>query len=121
MRYDKNRQTPELPYDASDPEQVEDAEQKAHELRWQELADMKMMVETPFSKRFLNRLFNKCKLYQPVMTGNSWTFYNDGGRNIALWIVKELQELAVRGELSAATLQDAILNSELIISSNLKE
>lgn len=97
-------------YDASDPEQVEKAKEKERVRREQELKDIKELLNAPFGRRFLNRLLNQCNMYQPVFTGNSKTFFNDGMRNVALWLLGDITEIYEEGELAPEDLAGVLLN-----------
>jgi len=54
--------------------------------------DVKKTFSTPHGKRVARVLLNNCHIFNPVMTGNSKTFFLDGERNIGLKLLAWLKE-----------------------------
>ncbi len=50
--------------------------------RKQELADIRILLSTEQGMRFFKRFFDNGKMFTSSMSGNSWTFYNCGQRDI---------------------------------------
>lgn len=62
--------------------------------REQEIADMRIVLGTPEGRRFFARLIAMTGIYEDSMTGNSYTFYNEGQRSIGLRLMKDLNEVS---------------------------
>ena len=97
-------------YDARDPAQVKEKQDAEEIERNAELRDLRDVLKTKSGKRFFNRLFSKCKMYNTSFTGNSTTFFNEGKRSVALEIFEDIAELANNRELSSETLVSLMLN-----------
>ena len=74
----------------------DDAELKRKEIekekRLQELEDIKWILSDPRGMRFWKRFFILSKVFSTSMTGNSWTFFNEGQRNFSLQYLKDIAE-----------------------------
>lgn len=58
---------------------------KAEKLqRFNELEDIRCILKTKEGLRFFKRLFDEGKMFSTSMTGNSYTYYNEGQRNFVL-------------------------------------
>jgi hypothetical protein len=114
MTNNRRKKQAKKPYIASDKEQVEEADLREGLIRDQELSDIAAIIGSEEGKRFINRFFNECNLYHEVFTGNSETFFNDGKRSMALWMIRDIQELARRGQISPGELLDCLLNLNTI-------
>lgn len=67
-------------------------EDKAEEA-WKErilLQSISNLMETPDGKTFMWWLFDQTHYFQPSMTGNSWTYFREGERNIGNKILEKL-------------------------------
>jgi hypothetical protein len=74
-------------------EKVKDRQhEKANITRLEELEDVALIVKTPEGQRFFKRLFMLAKLTDISMSGNSWTFFNEGQRNVVKPIWEDLAE-----------------------------
>jgi len=69
-------------YNAADPQSVARQQEKATLARKQELEDIRAMLETPAGIRFFRRMVREGKVFSTSMTGNSWTYFNEGARNL---------------------------------------
>ena len=97
-------------YDPRNQKDVEDKQTAEDIARGSELRDLRDVLQTEPGKRFLNRLFAKCKMYNTSFTGNSTTFFNEGKRSVALEIFEDMAELANNRELTPETLVSLMLN-----------
>jgi hypothetical protein len=52
--------------------------------RARELEDLRLILETPEGTRFFRRFFDDGKMFNSAMTGNSWTYHNEGKRDFVL-------------------------------------
>lgn len=60
--------------------------QRREELRVAALdrAALKAVLGTKDGRWFLMRLLDECRVFERTMTGNSWTYFNEGGRDVGL-------------------------------------
>jgi len=56
-------------------------------------------LATPHGQRVLEDLLRECGVFEPSMTGNSQTFYNEGMRAIGLKILNALDKRSYQGLL----------------------
>lgn len=77
-------------FDASNKQEVKRAEQKAKNQRDTEMADLRRLVSTKWGRRVVWRILEKSGQHRTSFTGNSTTFFNEGQRNIGLWLVDEV-------------------------------
>jgi hypothetical protein len=75
-----------LPYEGQEEEQRQEQE------RLQELDDIKLLLKQPEGIRFFKRLLERCHVFRTSFTGNSFTFFNEGERNIGLFLMNEINE-----------------------------
>ena len=47
----------------------------------------KKVLSTPDGKVVFNELMEMCMVFRPTMTGNSYTYYNEGKRSVGLEIM----------------------------------
>lgn len=73
-------------YNAADEDQVEARRQQEKLDADQAREDMRTLMEQPAFRRYQRALIAQCGLYRTSFTGNSTTFFNEGARNIGLWI-----------------------------------
>ena len=85
MREDKKET-----YDTSDEHQVKSRKTKTKLKREDQLSALRDILETDGGKEFFRRLLARCKLYETSFTGNSQTFFNEGKREIGLWVLSEI-------------------------------
>jgi hypothetical protein len=64
----------------------------AKNLRRIEVDDFKWIVAHAQGRRFLWRLLSMTGVFRTSMTGDSWTFHNEGQRNIGLQLMAEFNE-----------------------------
>lgn len=77
-------------YDASDEQEVQRISAKSKRDRDRELADVKKLLQQEWGRRFLWRVLDHSGLHRTSFTGNSTTFFNEGQRNLGLWLVDEV-------------------------------
>lgn len=79
-------------YDPNNPAHVKQAEAK-HKIETDaEVQDLRAIMESPTGRRFMWRLLEQTGLYKTSFTGNSTTFFNEGQRNIGLWLISQVNE-----------------------------
>ena len=81
-------------YDASNPVDVMDAEQKVKNERDQELADIKAIINSPEGLRFFRRLMEDGMMFTTTWTGNSRGMFLEGHRNLVLKYFGDITEVA---------------------------
>lgn len=89
-----NQPRKSLVANASDENQVKNAENKILNGRQRELEDIRLMLELPSGRRFIWRQLEVCGIYKTSMTGNSSTFYNEGMRAVGLALLADIMEAA---------------------------
>lgn len=62
--------------------------------RANELEDIKAVISTPHGFRFIRRLLTDGKIFHTSMTGNSYTYFNEGRRNLVLRYFEDIAEVA---------------------------
>jgi len=77
---------------SADKEQVTKAEDREELDRHNEMKDLKAVLTTGPGRRVLWRLLCHCGMFKTSFTGNSTTFFNEGQRNIGLFLVGEVNE-----------------------------
>lgn len=80
------------PHIASDEDMVRDREEKARIAREQELNDVKTLLAMPVGKRFFKRLLAMGHIFTTTFTGNSAMYFQEGERNFALKLVRDVME-----------------------------
>jgi hypothetical protein len=73
-----------MAHNAADEKITKKVEQKVKNQRDQELEDIKDILSKPSGMRFFRRLLDDGKIFTTTFTGNSYTFFNEGGRNLVL-------------------------------------
>jgi len=77
---------------ASDPKQVKNAKGKDKRNAQQILNDYRTVLGTPEGRRLIYHILAKCGLYHVMFSGNSRHFFNDGMRQIGVWLLAEINE-----------------------------
>lgn len=77
-------------FNASDEKAVEAAITKDAKDREQQLADLRSLMKTKSGRRLAFRILELTGVNRSSFTGNSTTFFNEGQRNIGLWLTDEL-------------------------------
>lgn len=80
----------------SDPVEKLNKRQKEvrQEIRRQELADMKWLLDQEEGRRILWRILSKLSpQFQMAMTGNGWTFFNLGKRDAGAPLLNDVMEI----------------------------
>jgi len=79
--------------DLGDNAQVDDRREKLRRQSRQEAEDFKALMQLPAFRAFIWRLLGEAQVFQPIMTGNSYTFMNEGKRQIGLWALEQINRL----------------------------
>ena len=77
-------------FNASDEKSVKSQTQKDKNIRDTELEDWRLLLSKQWGRRLVWRILDQTGLYRTSFTGNSTTFFNEGARNIGLWLVDEV-------------------------------
>jgi hypothetical protein len=77
---------------AVDPKQIKEAKITSKDLRKQELRDVSFLLSSVEGRRFFYRYLVMSKVFETTMTGSSYTFFNEGMRNIGLSLMADLNE-----------------------------
>jgi hypothetical protein len=48
------------------------------------------MLKSPDGRRVIWDILEKCRVFHTTMTGNSWTYFNEGSRSIGLYLMSIL-------------------------------
>jgi hypothetical protein len=80
-------------YKVTDHEGAREQEERAKIVRDMRLHDLNKIVQTEEGRRWIYSILERCHIFHPVMTGNSYTFFNDGMRQIGLMIIEELSHV----------------------------
>lgn len=62
--------------------------------RQQEVADIKWLMAHKQGRRYVWRLLEKAGVYRTSFTGNSETFFREGQRNMGLFVLSDVMEVA---------------------------
>lgn len=81
---------PAEPYDASNPTHIRNAEKGAKNRARQIREGLGKIVKDPDCRAWLYDMLERTGLGKISMTGNSWTFFNDGMRNVGLGVQAQL-------------------------------
>lgn len=63
-------------------------------VRKQELDDVRWLMSHKQGRRVARRLLEKAGIYRTSFTGNSGTFFNEGMRNLGLFLFNDVMEVA---------------------------
>lgn len=77
-------------FDASSEQEVKRATQKDKNTRETEQNDLRQLLSTKWGRRLVWRILERTGQHRTSFTGNSTTFFNEGQRNIGLWLVDEV-------------------------------
>lgn len=80
----------ESKYDAGDPSDVKKRKTKAQLRKEREREELRQILETYGGRAYVWRLLEKCGVYKISMTGNSYTFFNEGKREVGLEVLAEV-------------------------------
>jgi len=78
--------------DVSDPDYVAERGIQRKFDRKEELAVLRGFMSNPVARKLMYRWIRDCYLDTSCFTGNSKTFFNEGKREVALNIVRDLEE-----------------------------
>lgn len=80
----------EAPYNAGDPVAIRRQQDKIKEMERRRINGLKAIVDNPDSRVWLWNLLEFCGIARISFTGNSETFFLEGGRNVGLKIQADL-------------------------------
>lgn len=80
------------PEDIGEEVQVEVKKTKSKRKREHELNEFRSLLSTYGGRAYIWRLLSQCGVYKISFTGNSTTFFNEGKRQIGLWVLEEVFE-----------------------------
>lgn len=81
------------------------------ERRALELADLRSLLQMPQGVRVLRRLLARAGFFRRSFTGNSYTFFLEGERSIALWLFREI----CYADPEARCLRDLFVQQEVVV------
>jgi hypothetical protein len=79
--------------DIGDAEQVTERKEKFRRQESSEAEAFKLLMEQRVFRAFVWRLLGEAQVFQPIMTGNSYTFMNEGKRQMGLWVLEQINRL----------------------------
>ncbi len=65
---------------------------KADLIRKRELSDIAAVLQNREGRRFIWRLLEAAGVFRTTMTGNSWTYFNEGMRSLGLKVYADLMD-----------------------------
>jgi hypothetical protein len=77
-------------YNASNEQEVKNATLSDKNKRDTELDDLRQLLNTKWGRRLVWRILEQTGQHRTSFTGNSTTFFNEGQRNVGLWLVDEV-------------------------------
>lgn len=81
-------------HNAADPEAVA-KQQKIRQLqRQQELEDIRQILSTMAGIRFFRRMIQNGRVFSTSMTGDAWTYFNEGARNLVNYFLADVTAAA---------------------------
>jgi hypothetical protein len=69
-------------HNAADPEAVAKQQEKIKAQRVQDLEDIRQLLSTIYGIRFFRRMVRDGRVFSTSMTGDTWTYFNEGARNL---------------------------------------
>lgn len=94
----------ENPFNASDEQQVDASKRRESRTIRRDLLDLKLIMSSVEGRRVIWRTLERSGLYKTSFTGNSnSTCFNEGSRNIGLWLLSDLMEACPDLYLTALT------------------
>ena len=79
---------------AADEDYIKQREKELELARLQLDADIKDIMGTPAGVRFMRWIILEGGIFSTSMTGNSWTYFNEGARNFANKIFAKICDIA---------------------------
>jgi len=77
-------------YDAGDEWQIKKKKTKAHIHKEQNKEDLKEILSSAGGRRFLWKLLEECGVYKISFTGDNYTIFNEGKRQIGLRLIEDI-------------------------------
>lgn len=105
-----------MKYKVTDDDGAREQEERAKIVRDMRLKDLSTIVQTEEGRRWIYSVIERCHIFHPVMTGNSYTFFNDGMRQVGLLIVEELScvDPELFGRMHAESFKWRTLTEEIL-------
>ena len=97
------------PFDAGDALQVSDRKEKLRFSARNGAEQFRALMEQKLFRAFVWRLLAEAQVFQPIMTGNSYTFMNEGKRQMGLWVLEQINRICP--ELYVAMTKEAFAGS----------
>jgi hypothetical protein len=79
--------------DLGDAQQVGERKDRIRRQDRAEAEAFRALMEQRDFRAFVWRLLAEAQVFQPIMTGNSYTFLNEGKRQIGLWVLEQINRL----------------------------
>jgi hypothetical protein len=79
-----------IPFDSGDADSVKDRNAAIKGAVARRRLGLRAILEDPNSRAYLWDLMAFCKIFQSTMTGNSFTYFNEGMRNVGLRIMADI-------------------------------
>ncbi len=76
--------------DTGDVKDVKKKKTKAQLRRLREQEGLKALLSKTGGRNFVWRLLTECGVYHTSFTGDNETFFNEGKRQIGLWVLEEI-------------------------------
>jgi hypothetical protein len=77
---------------AADEEQVKEAKGKEKRREEREQDDMIAVTSIPQGRRLLWRLLSECGVFRSSMTGDNYTYFNEGRRDVGVRLLSEITQ-----------------------------
>lgn len=77
---------------AADPQQIKEAGKKEKIARDREINDLRVVMDSQNGRRFVYSILDFAGINRLSFTGNSNTYFNEGGRNVGLWLKDMLEK-----------------------------
>lgn len=77
---------------ASDPKQVKKGKSRDKRNTQQLLNDYRFVLKEAPGRRLIYHILGMCGIYHVSMTGNSYTYFNEGMRQVGVTILNEITE-----------------------------
>lgn len=94
------------PFNAADENQVEQRRRDADRDRSEELARFQRVMNSEDGRAFVWRILSSAGVYRTSMTGNSYTFFNEGRRSLGLELMADIHEMPEQYHLMIREAQD---------------
>lgn len=82
-----------VPYDSSDRASVKERNSQLKTALANRKDGLRRMLEDPFCRAYIWELIGFCNVFQTTMTGNSYTYFNEGMRNVGLKVLADVKNV----------------------------